>query len=216
MTTETLEKIKNNGTSVNKIITIAHEINDMKDIGAREWAIDNFINELIKYFDIDTMSYINGTICNDYVNWDSNCGCSIVRASIDLKAIADYLIENDLEPTFTNVGDALCDLGERIEYWTDVIDDDIYEINIDALIELMSLVDNKDKGKSEFITDFNEYKRKVANLTEREQIYDKLSKVLTEYEANSHNKNSDEISADMYEVLVEIQRKWETDITNEN
>ena len=158
MTRETLVKIKENGMSVNKIITIAHEINDMKDIVARVWAINNFINELIKYFDIDTMSYVDGTICNDYINWDSNCGCSIVHASIDLKAIADYLIENDLEPTFINVGDALCDLDERTEFWTDVIDDNIHEINIDALIELMSM-DSEDKGKNEFIADFNEYKR---------------------------------------------------------
>ena len=215
MTTETLEKIKNNGMSVNKIITIAHEINDMKDIGAREWAIDNFINELIKYFDNDTMSYVDGEVCNDYVNWDSNCGCSIIQASIDFKAIADYLIENDLEPISENVSEALCNLEERVECWEDVIDDNIHEIDIDALEDLMSM-DSEDKGKAEFIADFNEYKRKVADLTEREQIYDKLSKVLTEYETNIHDKNSDEIASDMYEVLVEIQRKWETDITNEN
>lgn len=165
MTTETLEKIKNNGMSVNKIITIAHEINDMKDIGAREWAIDNFINELIKYFNIDTMSYVDGMVCNDYVNWDSDCGCSIIQASIDFKAIADYLIENDLEPTFDNVSEALCNLEERAEFWTDVINNDIYEINIDALIELMSMNDNKDKGKAEFIADFNEYKRRAEMKT---------------------------------------------------
>ena len=172
MTAEILAKINNNGMSVNKIITIAHEINDMKDIGVREWAINSFINEL-KYFNTDTVSYVDGTICNDYINWDSNCGCSIVHASIDLKAIADYLIEIDLEPTLDNAGDALCNLGERIEYWTDVIDDDIYEINIDALIELMSM-DNKNKGKAEFVVDFNEYKRKMDNSTEMESNYHML------------------------------------------
>lgn len=219
MTREILAKINDNGMSVNKIITIAHEINDMKDVNARKWAIDSFINELMKYFNIDTVSYVDGTICNDYINWDSNCGCSIVRASIDLKAIADYLIENDLEPTFSNASDALCNLDERTEFWTDVIDDNIYEIKIDALIELMSM-DSEDKGEAEFIADFNKYKRKMANLTEREQIYDKLSKVLTEYETYVHGEEDNdkiyERAADMYEVLVEIQRKWETDITNQN
>lgn len=218
MTTETLVKVEYNMTIEEfkkHMTTIAKEINEITNTTTRKWAIDKFIIDLMTFFDNDTMSYVDGEVCNDYVNWDSNCGCSIIQASIDFKAIADYLIENDLEPTLENVSEALCNLEERIECWEDVIDDNIHEINIDALEDLMSM-DNEDKGKAEFIVDFNEYKRKVANLTEREQIYDKLSKVLTEYEANVNDKNSDEIAADMYAVLVEIQRKWETDITNEN
>ena len=54
----------------------------------------------------------------------------------------------------------------------------------------------------------------------RTQIYDKLSRVLTEYEEFVKGKGDDsqiyERAADMYEVLVEIQNKWETDITNNN
>lgn len=218
MTTETLVKVEYNMTIEEfkkHMTTIAQEINEITNTTTRKWAIDKFIIDLMTFFDNDTMSYVDGEVCNDYVNWDSNCGCSIIQVSIDFKAIADYLIENELEPTSENVSEALCNLEERIECWTDVIDDDIHEINIDALEDLMSM-DSEDKGKAEFIADFNEYKRKVADLTEREQIYDKLSKVLTEYEANIHDKNSDEIAADMYAVLVEIQRKWETDITNEN
>ena len=206
-------------TSKTYMTTIAKEINEITNTDARKWAIDKFIIDLATYFDSDTMSYVDGEVCNDYVNWDSNCGCSIIQASIDFKAIADYLIENDLEPTSDNVSEALCNLEERIEFWTDVIDDNIHEINIDALNDLMSM-DSEDKGKAEFIADFNEYKRKVINLTERERIYDKLSKVLTEYETYVYSdEDSDTIyerAADMYAVLVEIQRKWETDITNEN
>lgn len=218
MTTETLVKVEYNMTIEEfkkHMTTIAEEINEITNTTTRKWAIDKFIIDLMTFFDNDTVSYVDGEVCNNYVNWDSNCGCSIIQASIDFKAIADYLIENGLEPTFDNAGDALCNLEERAEYWTDVIDDNIHEINIDALEELMSM-DSEDKGKSKFITDFYEYKRKGANLTEREQIYDKLSKVLTEYETNSRDENSDEIAANMYAVLVEIQRKWETDITNEN
>lgn len=222
MTRETLIKVEHNMTIEEfkkHMTTVAKEINEITNTTARKWAIDKFIIDLATFFDSDTVSYVDGMVCNDYVNWDSNCGCSIVRASIDFKAIADYLIENDLEPTFANVSEALCNLEERAEYWTDVIDDNIHEINIDALEELMSM-DSEDKGKSKFITDFYECKRKVANMTEREQIYDKLSKVLTEYETYVNGDgDNDEIydrAADMYEVLVEIQRKWETDITNEN
>lgn len=220
MTTEILVKVKYNMTIEEfkkHLTTIAEEINEITNTTTRKWAIDKFIIDLMKFFDNDTVSYVDGTVCNDYVNWDSDCGCSIIQASIDFKTIADYLIENDLEPTFDNVSEALCNLEERVEFWTDVIDDNIHEIKIDALIELMSM-DDEDKGKAEFIADFNEYKRRVANLTEREQIYDKLSKVLTEYETYVHGDgDNDEIynrAADMYEVLVEIQRKWETDITN--
>lgn len=222
MTRETLVKVEHNMTIEEfkkHMTTIAKEINEITNTTTRKWAVDKFIIDLTTFFDSDTMSYVDGTVCNDYVNWDSNCGCSIIQASIDFKAIADYLIENDLEPTFENASEALCNLEERREYWTDVIDDNIHEINIDALEELMSM-DSEDKGKASFIADFNEYKRKVANLTEREQIYDKISKVLTEYETYVYDdEDNDKIyerAADMYEVLVEIQRKWETDITNEN
>lgn len=56
-------------------------------------------------------------------------------------------------------------------------------------------------------------------MNEREKIYDKISRVLTEYEEFVNGEGDDsqiyERAADMYEVLVEIQRKWETDITNE-
>ena len=56
-------------------------------------------------------------------------------------------------------------------------------------------------------------------MSERTQIYDKLSRVLTEYEEFINGKGDDsqiyERAADMYEVLVELQRKWETDITND-
>ncbi len=56
-------------------------------------------------------------------------------------------------------------------------------------------------------------------MDERQKIYDKMSRVLTEYEEFVNGKgDSDQIyerAADMYEVLVEIQQKWETDITNE-
>ena len=161
MTTETLVKVEYNMTIEEfkeHMTTIAKEINEITNTDARKWAIDKFIIDLATYFDSDTMSYVDGEVCNDYVNWDSNCGCSIIQASIDFKAIADYLIENDLEPTSDNVSEALCNLEERIECWTDVIDDNIHKINIDALEELMSM-DSEDKGKAEFIADFNEYKR---------------------------------------------------------
>lgn len=56
-------------------------------------------------------------------------------------------------------------------------------------------------------------------MNERNKIYDKMSRVLTEYEEFVNGKGDDsqiyERAADMYEVLVEIQQKWETDITNE-
>lgn len=56
-------------------------------------------------------------------------------------------------------------------------------------------------------------------MNERNKIYDKMSKVLTEYEEFVNGEGADnqiyERAADMYEVLVEIQQKWETGITNE-
>ena len=49
-------------------------------------------------------------------------------------------------------------------------------------------------------------------MNERTQIYNKLSRVLTEYEEFVNGKGDDsqiyERAADMYEVLVEIQQEW--------
>lgn len=56
-------------------------------------------------------------------------------------------------------------------------------------------------------------------MSERKKIYDKLSKVLTEYEEYVNGEGNDpeiyERAADMYQVLVEIQRKWEDVITSD-
>lgn len=46
-------------------------------------------------------------------------------------------------------------------------------------------------------------------MNEKQQIYDKLSRVLTEYEHSEANE------IDLYKMLVEIQNRWEDTITAE-
>lgn len=49
-------------------------------------------------------------------------------------------------------------------------------------------------------------------MTERERIYDMLSFTLTEYE-NSPDRKESGWAETLYDVLVEVQRNWETVIT---
>lgn len=51
-------------------------------------------------------------------------------------------------------------------------------------------------------------------MKERQQIYDRLCAVLTNYE-QTDNDNIDyiDVAETLYEMLVEIQNKWETVIT---
>lgn len=44
-------------------------------------------------------------------------------------------------------------------------------------------------------------------MTEKDKIYDELSRVLTEYEEGDASANA------LYETLVDIQNNWETVIT---
>ena len=58
-------------------------------------------------------------------------------------------------------------------------------------------------------------------MDEMKKIYEKISKVLTEYEKFVKGKGDDsqiyERAADMYEVLIEIQQKFEAEMkSNKN
>ena len=48
-------------------------------------------------------------------------------------------------------------------------------------------------------------------MEERKQIYDKICRLLTDYE-----ERNDVYPDDLYDMLVEIQNKWETVITMQN
>ncbi len=54
-------------------------------------------------------------------------------------------------------------------------------------------------------------------MDEKSRIYDAISKVLTDYEefvkGTGDSSEIYERAADMYQVLVEVQNKWETEIT---
>ena len=59
------------------------------------------------------------------------------------------------------------------------------------------------------------------DMDEMKKIYEKISKVLTEYEKFVKGKGDDsqiyERAADMYEVLIEIQQKFEAEMkSNKN
>lgn len=47
-------------------------------------------------------------------------------------------------------------------------------------------------------------------MNERQQIYDELCRVLTDYEGNGTPEGA---VADLYDMLVKIQNRWEDTIT---
>ena len=139
-----------------KMICLAEDINKVADKSTRETMIDSFLADLHKHFDNESTRYEDGAVCVDYVNWDANCGCVIVRASIDLETVADYMIENNMEPTLDNAGYTLNDICERSEDWYDVINEDEQLIYIGYLVELMG-IKNESVGEAEFLKDYEEY-----------------------------------------------------------
>ena len=139
-----------------KIISHAENINKITDKFVREKIIDSFLADLHIYFDNESVRYEDGVIYDDYVNWDANCGCVIVRASIDFETVADYMLEHNMEPTLDDAWRSLCDICERSEDWYDVIDEDEQLINIDCLIELME-IKHEFVGEAEFYKDYKEY-----------------------------------------------------------
>ncbi len=48
-------------------------------------------------------------------------------------------------------------------------------------------------------------------MNEKKQIYDELSRVLTDYEGNGSPAGAS--AEDLYDMLVKIQNKWDTVIT---
>ena len=43
----------------------------------------------------ESVRYKDGTIFNTYINYDSNCGLTVIDANIDLRIMADYILENE-------------------------------------------------------------------------------------------------------------------------
>ena len=138
-----------------KMLHLAKAINKETDASVKEWMLDKFLEDLYRHFDNESVIYESRIVRNLYVNWDSNCGCTIVNASIDFEAVADYLLHADMEPTLDNASAALNDLGERTEYEGDVIDEDRL-IDIDYLEELMQ-IGNESVGEDELVKDFERY-----------------------------------------------------------
>lgn len=143
-----------------KIISHAENINKITDKFVREKIIDSFLADLHIYFDNESVRYKDAVIYNDYINWDANCGCVIVRASIDFETVANYMLEHNMEPTLDDAWKSLCDICERSEDWYDVIDEGEQLIDINCLKELMK-IKNENIGEDEFRRDFEEYIKEV-------------------------------------------------------
>ena len=69
---------------------------------------------------VDYMEYENGVVCDKYINFDSNCGLSMISAYQSLEKLSKYMESNEL----ANAINALSEDGSREEYWDDLVDEE--------------------------------------------------------------------------------------------
>ena len=113
------------------------------DEGAREKLHDVLIEkiyELIGNWELN--NYENGCIYNTYINYDSNCGCSVIDATKEFDDMIEYLVRENIPITIDEVVNVLTEFGERDEYWEDLFDDDFYVVDADRIIEVIEEFEN--------------------------------------------------------------------------
>lgn len=131
-------------TSKKHIASLIEKINKTEDISARKLLCKQLKKYLYLIFDgVDKITYSEDIIRDEYVNFDSNCGLTLVDASIDIAPIADYIKENKIKDTsLENAARIMnAEFGERDEYWNDLINDD-YLVSEETVGLLWSLFDD--------------------------------------------------------------------------
>lgn len=117
--------------------------NAEKDQDLREIAIGRLIDEIYESVGHnERITYNNGIIHDTYINYDSNCGLTVIQASIDIEIMADYIIQNKNIDTITinEAAEIMNEFGERDEWWDDLIDEDRYVTNEDYIIDTLKYI----------------------------------------------------------------------------
>lgn len=143
---------------MNKILTTLQELQHSKGVDKRKTLYENLRELLIKKFEHVTWVDFDGeTINYKYINFDSNCGMSIIDVYVAAKPIVDFMKKNKVNIELSLVPEIADDwFPERSELWTDIVDENTFELNKnlspeDIVTELSSLLDDTSEANEEFI-----------------------------------------------------------------
>ena len=134
------------------------------DDSLREAAGEELISMIYKIVgDHERINY-NGCIYNMYINYDSNCGLTVVEANIDFETMADYLLQNENINTIT-LEDAVSimneEFPERNEFCEDLIDENGYTVDKEHILFVLDyLMDEQENCDEEFRQDLKDYKNR--------------------------------------------------------
>ncbi len=85
----------------------------------KEYLFDAFIRNLKQFLDgAEYAEYRNGIVTNEYINFDSNSGLTMVTASVERYRLANTGIK-----TLKEAVSILSNIDERGEYWEDLVDE---------------------------------------------------------------------------------------------
>ncbi len=104
------------------IIMDIKRINNEPDLEKRRNLCDKFIDQIrLKVGDAERVEYAGGAIYDTYINYDSNCGLTIVSDRMDIDELAGYLAKSsDITNNF--------DLDHPVETIDDLEFSDILQI----------------------------------------------------------------------------------------
>ena len=225
----------NKDTLYDYIVASVTLINLTEDVDERERLFDKLHN-LLKVegiADADWYEYDGDYVYNCYINWDSNCGFSFIEVRENFEELMGYANPEDLKSDFgfDIINDLFWQDGEREEYWTDFFYDDNNEdhyfrfnedLKPETIAEMLISLLQENKGEEDFRTDAENYfnlkpNKENLNVSTKASLYDKMCKILTEYEefvnGNDEYGNIYDQSSYLYRMLVEIQNNWESIIT---
>lgn len=147
-------------------------INKQPDKNLREEAKKELIGVIKNNIvgDQESERYKDGTIFNTYINYDSNCGLTVIDANIDLETMADYILENEDINTIT-VSDAVNimneEFGERNEFWDDLIDEEGFAMNEEYIMNALEDVIGEtasDEDDEKLRQDLKAYKKQREEM----------------------------------------------------
>lgn len=166
-----------------KTLDLMLKINNEPDISVREKFCDELKDILYKeLYGRDRYTYMADDISDLYINFDSNSGLTVTQEVVSLEQIYDYVIDENPDLPLTeyimeNLGDIICNIGERDVLLHDVINEDFY---ITGGINKMPLKDRNDlwdiveelyecKKADDNIKKFEEDLKNLINEKEKER-----------------------------------------------
>ena len=144
------------------VTTMVKRINAETDIGARYEAKEALIERLWKALNgVDYISYEDGYVYNRYINFDSNCGLSIIQNTTDLEHIIEAAKTSGKsldELAFKDVVLLFNDICDRREDWKDLINEDYtFDYTPEEFAESVLSIADDWVGEDKFKEDIRKY-----------------------------------------------------------